>query len=145
MSPAKQAKLKFDYVVSWLLPLAPLSPVTVVQVTIDVAFCNISYGPSNSSFKLQLVQWGVTALRTVLGIMILILAVISALKESVAMYKATKQWQPNCYMQLFAKDGILYFLVYVFPFPFLSVPFIFPPILLSSTCKKTNHTELPGT
>jgi len=27
------------------------------------------------------------------------------------MYKATKQWQPNHYMQLFARDGILYFLV----------------------------------
>ena len=29
------------------------------------------------------------------------------------MYKATKQWQPNHYMQLFAKDGIFYFIVYV--------------------------------
>ena len=134
MSQAKQAKLKFDYVVSWLLPLAPLSPVTVVQITIDVAFCNISYGSSNSS--LQLVQWGVTALRIVLGFMLLILAVISTLKESVAMYKATKQWRPNRYMQLFAKDGILYFFAYVSQFPFLLVPLIFPPILLSSTYKK---------
>ena len=52
------------------------------------------------------------------------------------MYKATKEWQPNRYMQLFARDGILYFLVYVSPFPFLSVPFVSSPILLSSTCKK---------
>ena len=61
------------------------------------------------------------------------------------MYKATKQWQPNCYMQLFVKEGTLYFLVYVSPFPFLSVSFILPPILLSSTYKKTNHSELLGT
>jgi hypothetical protein len=45
--------------------------------------------------------------------MLLILAIISTLKELVVMYKATKQWQPNHYMQLFMKDGILYFLVYV--------------------------------
>ena len=40
------------------------------------------------------------------------------------MYKATKQWQPNHYMQLFMKDGILYFVAYVSPFPFLLVSFI---------------------
>jgi hypothetical protein len=48
--------------------------------------------------------------------MLLILALMSTLKESVAMYKATKQWQPNHYIQLFAKDGILYFVAYVSPF-----------------------------
>jgi len=82
--------------------------VTAVQVTIDVAFCNhISSEPRDASLKLM---WGITAVRMVLGVMLLILAVISTLKESVVMYKATKQWQPSCYMQLFMKDGILYFL-----------------------------------
>ena len=33
------------------------------------------------------------------------------------MYKATKQWQPNRYMQQFVRDGIIYFLMYVTPFP----------------------------
>ena len=37
------------------------------------------------------------------------------------MYKATKEWQPNHYMQLFVRDGILYFVVYVSPFPFSSI------------------------
>ena len=113
---------------------------TVVQVTMDVAFCNISSEPSNAALQLL---WGITSLQMALGVMLLILAVISTLKESVVLYKATKQWQPNHYMQLFAKDGILYFLVYVSPIPFLSVPFIFFPILLSSTyLQKTNHSEL---
>ena len=119
MSPAKlQAKLKFDCVVWWLPPLAPLSPVTVVQVTIDVAFCNISYESSLSNALLQQL-WGLITLRLVLGVMLLILAVISTLKDSIVMYRATRQWQPNCYMQLFTQNGILYFLVYVSPFPFL--------------------------
>jgi hypothetical protein len=64
------------------------------------------------------------------------------------MYKATKKWQPNHYMQLFMKDGILYFLVYVSPFPFLSLLFITITfsLLLSTTChKKTNHYGLLGT
>ena len=77
--------------------------------------------------------------------MLLILAVISSLKESVVMYKATKWWWPNCYMQQFMNNGILYFLAYVSPFPLLSVPFnhILLPILLS-TCKKTDNSELLG-
>ena len=115
---------------------------TVVQVTTDVGTCNISSDTSNATLQLL---WGITSLRVVLGIMLLILAVISTLKESVVMYKATKQWQPNHYIQLFAKDGIFYFLVYVSLFPFLSVPFIF---LLSGTCKKaeeTNHSKFLGT
>ena len=105
---------------SWLLP--PFALVSAVQVTDDVASCNLSTESSNASLQLL---WGLTALRIVLGSMLLILAVISTLKQSVAMYKATKQWQPNHYMQLFAKDGILYFLAYVSPFPFFPVPFIF--------------------
>ena len=133
MSQAKlQAKHKSH---AWPHALPPCSLVTVVQVTIDVAFCNISDEPSLtwSNALLQLL-WGLTAFRLVLGVMLLILAVISTLKDSVVMYKATKQWQPNHYMQLLTKDGILYFLVYVSPFPF--VPFFSPPILLSSTCEK---------
>jgi len=82
--------------------------VTVVQITIDVAFCNVSTVSNNATLQLL---WVITALRMVLGVMFLILAVISTLRESVAMYKATKQWQPNCYMQLFVQDGILYFLL----------------------------------
>ena len=78
-----------------------------MQVTIDVAFCNFSMEPSNASLQLM---WSIEALRMILGVMLLTLAVISTLKESVSMYKVTKQWQPNHYMQLFAKDGILYFL-----------------------------------
>ena len=108
--------------ISYVAPTT-FSLVTAVQVTTDVAFCNFSSESSNDALQLL---WGVMALRMALGVVLLILAVISTVGGSIVMYKATKQWQPNHYMKLFAKDGILYFLVYVSPFPILSVPFISP-------------------
>jgi hypothetical protein len=38
------------------------------------------------------------------------------------MYKATKQWQPNQYMRLLVKHGIIYFFTYVNRFIYLSPP-----------------------
>jgi hypothetical protein len=132
--PITQVCLKLNCKLNWNFICGPLyfSPVTVVQV-IDFSFCNSSL--SNASAHLLL---GITAIRVVLGVMLLILAVISNLKQSVALYKATKQWQPNHYMQLFMKDGILYFVAYV-PL-FLSSSSIhyhhtLPSILFPSTCK----------
>jgi len=79
--------------------------VTAVEV-IGISFCKISLSDTPSLD----VMWSISALRSVLGAMLLILAVISTLKQSIAWYKATKQWQPNHYMQLLVKDGVLYFL-----------------------------------
>ncbi|KAF8122290.1 hypothetical protein EV363DRAFT_1360570 [Boletus edulis] len=53
------------------------------------------------------------ALRLVLSALLVILAVFQILKQSFEMYKATKQWQPNRYMQKLVKEGILYFVVNV--------------------------------
>ena len=130
-----QAKLE-----SHMPPTVFFSPVTAVEV-IDKSFCKISLSDAPS---LDL-MWSISSLRIVLGVVLLLLAVISTLKQAVVWYKATKQWQPNHYMQLFVKDGILYFLAYVSPFP--SLPFItitFSHPSYSSICKKTNHSELLG-
>ena len=51
--------------------------------------------------------------RFLLSALVLILALIQTVKEAVGMYRATKRWQPNRYMKLLAKHGILYFLTYV--------------------------------
>ncbi|KAI9456196.1 hypothetical protein HD554DRAFT_2078122 [Boletus coccyginus] len=47
--------------------------------------------------------------RFVLSVVLLVLALAQTLKQSVEMYKATEQWQPNRYMQLLVRDGIIYF------------------------------------
>ncbi|KAF8136934.1 hypothetical protein EV363DRAFT_1315936 [Boletus edulis] len=54
-----------------------------------------------------------TVPRLVLAATLVILAVTQTLKQSVEMYKATKQWQLNLYMQLLVRDGIIYFFVNV--------------------------------
>ena len=95
--------------------------VAIVQV-LDFSFCN---DPNTTPSQTYLCD---AILRFVLSATILILAVIQTLKQSVKMYRATKQWQPNRYMPLLVRDGVLYFLVYVslHPFPFTTITFSLP-------------------
>ena len=51
--------------------------------------------------------------RFLLSGLLLILAVTQTLRESIDMYRATKQWQPNRYLKLLARHGIIYFFTYV--------------------------------
>ena len=83
------------------------SLVTIVQV-LDYSFCNASF----VNVPPMLYMYPATP-RFVLSATLMILAVFQTLKQSVEMYKATKQWQPNGYMQQLGRDGILYFLAYV--------------------------------
>ena len=104
-----------------------LVPAIVVQIA-DVSSCNMFF----NVFPSQLL-WDIIALRLMLGVTLLILAVTSTLRQLLVMYNATKQWQPNRYMEQFTKDGILYFVAYVFPCRLLSVNSDSPARL---TCKK---------
>jgi hypothetical protein len=42
-----------------------------------------------------------------------ILALVQFVRQSLQMYRVTKQWQINQYIGLLVREGILYFLVYV--------------------------------
>ena len=109
MSQAKlRAKLESH---EWPCRLPPFSPVTVVQV-MDFSFCSILRDTPSSLLL------GTTALRSGFSVMLFILAVIPTLKESLVLYRATKRWQPNRYMQQLVKDGFFYFLAYVSHLPF---------------------------
>ncbi|KAF8444574.1 hypothetical protein L210DRAFT_3642836 [Boletus edulis BED1] len=83
--------------------------VTIFQV-LDFSFCDISYVIGTPLVALQAYR---AALRLVLSAALIISAVSQTLKQSFEMYKATKQWQPNRYMQKLLGDGILYFTVNV--------------------------------
>ena len=52
-------------------------------------------------------------LRFILNILLLCLVVFRATKQTVDLYKATKLWQLNRFLQQLAADGIFYFLMYV--------------------------------
>ncbi|KAF8428938.1 hypothetical protein L210DRAFT_3563812 [Boletus edulis BED1] len=80
--------------------------VTTVR-TLDFLVCN--YLTADNGFYAVYYL----ATRLALSALLAILAVFQALKQSLEMYKATKQWQPNRYMQKLVKDGILYFIVNV--------------------------------
>ena len=89
----------------WRHLLASFSPVTVVQF-LDLSFCTASL---NNVPSLLIIYDAIP--RFVLAVVLLALAVTQTLTQSIHMYKATKQWQPNQYIQQFVTDGILYFLV----------------------------------
>ena len=95
-----------------ILPFFSL--VTVVQIQ-DFSVCAMSYTTG------YLGTFPTTIPRIILSAILFILALIPSFKESVGMYKVTKQWQLNRYMKLLARDGIIYFLVYVFLLSFLPI------------------------
>jgi len=77
--------------------------VTVAQV-LDFSFCTVLYINSPPYLQVYL-----AAPRLVLSVALIVFAVVQILKQSFEMYRATKQWQPNRYMQKLVGDGILYF------------------------------------
>ena len=42
------------------------------------------------------------------------LVIVRFVRESIQMHRITKQWTINRYMNLLSREGVLYFLVYVF-------------------------------
>ena len=101
-------------------------PVTVLRV-LDFSFC---YYSGDTAPYLAIY---VTIPRQILGVVLFILPVTQALRESIHMYKATKHWQPNKYMALLARDGILDFFLYVSTFFHPPFQRHFPP--QSSVCR----------
>ncbi|KAF8452921.1 hypothetical protein L210DRAFT_3520008 [Boletus edulis BED1] len=81
--------------------------VIVVQV-LDFSFCIAQ--PGNTSLRSG--TYFVIS-RSVFSAILTVLAVFQTLWQSFEMYKATKQWQPNRYIQKLVKDGIIYFVVNV--------------------------------
>ncbi|KAF8434807.1 hypothetical protein L210DRAFT_2565353 [Boletus edulis BED1] len=73
------------------------------------SFCNVSFNdPLALDIMLQIVP------RLALAATLVILAVTQTLKRSVEMYKATKQWQLNRYMQLLERSFPNYFYAHQF-------------------------------
>ena len=92
------------YITTSLLPLNHLA--AIVQV-LDFSVCR----PQEST-PLWL-QDVLTAVQVTLAGSMCLLVVIRFVKESLQMYKMTKQLQISCYLNLLARDGMFYFVAYV--------------------------------
>lgn len=57
--------------------------------------------------------------------LLLILVVTRLCTESFQMYKATRQWKTNQYINLLVREGVFYFIVYVAFFVFTVVPSVY--------------------
>ncbi|KAF8452874.1 hypothetical protein L210DRAFT_2061202 [Boletus edulis BED1] len=77
-----------------------------VDRVLNFSFCNPSFTNAPPTHNVYIV-----VPRLVLGATLMILTVFQTLKQSFEMYKLTKAWQPNRYMKVLARDGILYFFV----------------------------------
>jgi len=82
--------------------------VSTIQVA-DVSICSVSI----TNLTAQIWHFYASIPRFILIVILFVLAVIPALKESFEMYKATKQWQSNRYLQQLLRDGAFYFLLNV--------------------------------
>jgi len=89
------------YAGMYINPNTDLS-VAIAQIQ-DFSGCNIVLNvPPNLTIYFMIPRF-------TLSVVLFILALTQTLKGSVAMYKATKHWQPNLYMGLLVKHGIIYF------------------------------------
>lgn len=78
---------------------------TITHV-LDQSFCVLvsdSLSLNKASYIIQLFH----------GLMMCTLAISQFARQSVEMYKATKQWRLNQFMNLIVMEGVLYFLAYV--------------------------------
>ncbi|KAF8558825.1 hypothetical protein OG21DRAFT_1519573 [Imleria badia] len=72
-----------------------------------------------------------------------ILAIVQFVRQSLQMYRVTKQWQLNRYMGLLVKQGILYFLAHVLVSSFLVFSVAIQARKLPTGLTVTFHRSLP--
>jgi len=128
-------------IVSVVLPaIYNSSPVYFIPTTVQVLNFTICGGTFTPSVPVLLGVYCAIP-RFLVSVTLLILAVTRTLRQLVDMYKATKQWQPNRYMNLFTRDGIFYFsigtlynfLVVLTATPAIQTPTVVVDVLITLT------------
>ncbi|KAG9315358.1 hypothetical protein JVU11DRAFT_4503 [Chiua virens] len=79
---------------------ARVGAVTTI-VILEYSLCVVGVEPT----------WGqvTNVMQIAFAVALCLLAIIQFVKQSLQMYRITKQWQPNLYMKLLVKQGVLYF------------------------------------
>ena len=89
----------------------PLDQLIIIAEVLDYSVCE---SQAVVPFSLIVLQ---PAAQVILGTLMCLLAIIRFIRESLQMYRVTKQFEISRYLSLLTRDGILYFLVYVTPCP----------------------------
>ena len=109
---------------SYVLPL-----IAVTNQVLDASYCVLQPGLT------VYLEMAIVVVQMILGVFMCLLVAIQFIKELLQMYKATKRFQLNRYMNLLAREGTIYFAAYVW-IPIS--PCISPPMLLNERRFITN-------
>ena len=82
--------------------------VSTAQV-LNVTVCNVTYTSTSRFGSYAFIP------RFILAALTFILSLAQFVIQSRQTYRVTKQWQPNQYISLLVREGVLYFLAYVPP------------------------------
>ena len=80
-----------------------LPRIAVTNQVLNVSYCILRPGPT------FLLEMAIVVVQITLGVSMCLLVAIQFIKESLQMYKATKRFQMNGYMNLLAREGMTYF------------------------------------
>lgn len=106
--------------------LPPFLNIVIIDQVLDFRFCVIQPGLAMWLEMAQIVQ-------ITLGATMCLLVAVQFIRESLQIYKVTKRFQVNRYMNLLAREGMIYFLAYVHV---LTLHILFDPIKLMALCYK---------
>ncbi|KAF8547005.1 hypothetical protein OG21DRAFT_1527454 [Imleria badia] len=95
-----------------------LSSITVQVGNFSYCYASSSSNTQSQRFASHMID---SSLQFVLSVTLLILAGFQTLKQSVEIYRVTKQWKLNQYLKQLMEDGIVYFLVTKQYFKFINL------------------------
>lgn len=101
--------------------ISSINPCSLFTRTLKVSVSPLlSFTVCHLKFSTQRWNNASTIVQCILAAVLYICVMVQFARESLQMYRATRNWRLNKYMSLLVRDGLLYFLVCV-SFPFLSV------------------------
>ncbi|KAG9311416.1 hypothetical protein JVU11DRAFT_8528 [Chiua virens] len=89
----------------------PKGSMWVTSQILEYSYCTIAVAATTLK-EITLGQMAFAA-QTFFSVMLCMLATIHFVKESLQMYRVTKQWQLNRYINLLVKQGIVYFFAFL--------------------------------
>jgi len=85
----------------------PYTDATVVDIRVPVLHYSacIEIYPRIGPYVIYAGSWSI-----IFDVVLLILALVPSVQQSIAMYQTTKRWEPNRYISLIIKEGVAYYI-----------------------------------